>query len=306
MSFGKRSVPSARLDRIKRPTPTSPSAAKPVDARQRMAAKEAANAEQDAVDAHYMKMALIGVGALSLVAGAFALPSLFETKAIRVVIAPAEAANPVMGNLAKVTERMVYYVGSASNPNQISPMAKSVRDTCLPKATPHKPTLLESDTWTETGATATDSHPHAIRANFARGTEYLTCALKTEQKRFCDSHYKAQIVQHIRVYADTFARIVAKKQADIAFLEGMGQTRVGAHAAGSALAVQGMLDTIEGKDPTARWPQVPTFDAGVAESLRAVSRDGYISADDFISWRNRDTLPAAIAPYLLPATAKKC
>jgi hypothetical protein len=306
MSFSKRNVSSARLDRIKNSTQTAPVAAKPMDGRQRMAAKEAAEAQEEEADAHYMKLALIGGAAVALIAGAFTLPSLFETKATKVVIAPAEAAHPVTADMIKVTDRIVFYVGGADNPNQISAMAKSVRDTCLPKAEPHKPSQLIADKWNETGATATDTHPHAIRANFARGSAYLACALKTDQKRFCDSHYKQQIIQHIRTYADGFSRIVDKKKRDIAYLESMGQTKTGAAMIATIQAVQSVDGTSGGIASGGRWPEVPSFDADVAESLRAVSKDGYLSADDFISRWNGDSLPPEIAPYLVPAAAKRC
>lgn len=95
MAFGKgkNESPTARLDRIKSASAAGPATqiVKPkLPQNERMAQRERDDAEADAQDARFMRMAIIGSLALLSVAGLFTLPSLLSKAPPQAVAASAK------------------------------------------------------------------------------------------------------------------------------------------------------------------------------------------------------------------------
>jgi hypothetical protein len=84
----------------------------------------------------------------------------------------------------------------------LSEAGRRVRDACLPRLKREDIDAQAGQEWSQSYiGNSNDIYPWAIRTNYARGTEFLRCAVSAEPMRFCDEHHRKQLVEHLRMYA---------------------------------------------------------------------------------------------------------
>lgn len=175
----------------------------------------------------------------------------------------------------------------------LSPVGQKVRDACLPRMTRQQSgapvsTPASNEDWTQTGTLGVpDIHPWAVRTDYARGTEFLRCALLAEPQRFCEPHFRLQLVEHLTYYAILHNMVVNRAQKAWAQAN-PDQAKVQQTTAGGATA----MDQVG-----------PAFDRGIGQAISEATRFGYLSAADFGAM---DRVPRVLRTYFQPQREVRC